>query len=124
MTSAPSNFCPMCGGAMKRPLELNALSRNNRDWICSDCGTREAIADFYPVEGMPRHCYCQHSVHGTVMVLRGVGGFYTLGQKLREVSAQELNDRWGVSAETADAMVTASMDEWGCAYDDTEEGSD
>lgn len=36
-------ICPMCGGIMS---EYPALSRrDNKTEICSDCGTREALAD-------------------------------------------------------------------------------
>lgn len=41
--------CPKCGRAtlrLDRPA-LNALSRtDNETYVCSDCGTREALEDF------------------------------------------------------------------------------
>lgn len=38
--------CPRCGGPMNQErLQLNALSRYAKVWICSKCGTDEALRD-------------------------------------------------------------------------------
>ena len=40
--------CPRCGGwAMDPKLIRNALSRREKIYICSDCGTAEALEDFF-----------------------------------------------------------------------------
>lgn len=39
--------CPRCGGVMRYRLATNALSRrDNETYICSPCGTLEAVEDF------------------------------------------------------------------------------
>ena len=47
-TTEPSNICPRCGkNTMRMPLSTNALSRHRHGvYICSMCGTEEAIEDF------------------------------------------------------------------------------
>lgn len=46
----PDNYpilpCPRCGGEMERKTAHNALSRRADIYICSICGTDEAIMDF------------------------------------------------------------------------------
>jgi predicted RNA-binding Zn-ribbon protein involved in translation (DUF1610 family) len=48
--------CPRCGEKtlrVDRPA-MNALSRtDNKTYVCSDCGTNEALEDF--IRGMSRH---------------------------------------------------------------------
>ena len=42
-----TTICPVCFGDMDSEQVRNALSRrDNETYICSDCGTREALADF------------------------------------------------------------------------------
>jgi len=46
--------CPRCGErTLKEPIKTNALSRTTRGyfdepvWVCSDCGTDEALEDYF-----------------------------------------------------------------------------
>lgn len=42
--------CPRCGrNTMKPNLYMNALSRRAEIYICSDCGSAEALADYFEV---------------------------------------------------------------------------
>lgn len=45
---AGTKICPRCGEPkMREPEAMNALSRrDNKTYICSDCGTDEAMVDF------------------------------------------------------------------------------
>lgn len=42
-------ICPRCKEKKLHPNEvMNALSRkDNKTYVCSDCGTEEALEDFY-----------------------------------------------------------------------------
>lgn len=43
-----SNLCPICEGPMHPEQVMNALSRaDNKTYICSDCGAREGLTDFF-----------------------------------------------------------------------------
>ncbi len=103
-----AKVCPMCGNDI---VGFPALSRNNRDEICSQCGSMEAVADMRRYEGIPRHCY--HDIGGaTVLILRGGSGYYPLSSRYTKVPADELNERWGVSKATARRMAGYSMFGW------------
>lgn len=39
--------CPRCGREMKDDMIANSLSRHRDIYICNDCGTEEAMNDFY-----------------------------------------------------------------------------
>ena len=39
-------ICPRCGEEMDEILGRNAMSRHEHAYICSDCGTDEALRDF------------------------------------------------------------------------------
>lgn len=39
--------CPRCGGVMEKELLHNALSRHEDVYICSDCGTDEAMRNMF-----------------------------------------------------------------------------
>ena len=41
------SICPRCGKATMDPNGYNALSRYADVMICSDCGTAEAMLDFF-----------------------------------------------------------------------------
>lgn len=44
-------MCPRCGcDKMHDNLHLNALSRRADVYVCSDCGTAEAMCDFFGVK--------------------------------------------------------------------------
>lgn len=46
--------CPRCFGGMMEPVVRNALSRrDNKTYICRDCGTEEALVDYLGLENMP-----------------------------------------------------------------------
>jgi DNA-directed RNA polymerase subunit RPC12/RpoP len=39
--------CPRCDGELREPQAVNALSRvDNKTYICSECGTREALFNY------------------------------------------------------------------------------
>lgn len=49
MSNPPLDFrlCPRCGEPLRERLALNALSRvDNATYICSQCGTDEAMFNF------------------------------------------------------------------------------
>lgn len=41
-------YCPSCNyNELEKPLERNSLSRkDNKTYICSSCGTREALEEY------------------------------------------------------------------------------
>jgi len=46
-TAGTTGICPRCGRMnMREPITRNALSRHENLFICSMCGTDEAIRDF------------------------------------------------------------------------------
>lgn len=45
--------CPRCGKTMHGKATTNALSRYYNVYICSDCGTEEALMDFYSHKSKP-----------------------------------------------------------------------
>lgn len=46
--------CPRCGNNNMNPVkEMNALSRYVDIYICSDCGTDEALRDFFGEGSLP-----------------------------------------------------------------------
>lgn len=115
-----STRCPVCGEVGP----TYAVSRqNNRTMICDTCGQREAMADLFPVDGLPRFCYSDQYTDDTILIVRGIGGYFRLSGELPKTPASKLNAKWGISEETVDRMVGLAMFEWGDAYpDDTEEG--
>lgn len=124
------NPCPICGGQMKAPLGLNALSRSTHNgrnvYVCPRCGEREAMIDFMaPSQTLPRFCY-HDGDNGPVMIVRGVEGFIALGKAFRKTPAKKLNDYWGVSEDQAGFMTARAMFGWYVAEDsettDSEEG--
>lgn len=46
-------ICPRCGRMLARPLARNALSRRVNLYICSDCGTEEAMLDMARKDPLP-----------------------------------------------------------------------
>lgn len=48
-----SLICPRCGGKMREHKIDNALSRVCNAYICSQCGTDEAMQDFISGDAIP-----------------------------------------------------------------------
>ncbi len=41
-------YCPSCGRALNPNFAFNAISRkDNQTMICSDCGFKEALIDYF-----------------------------------------------------------------------------
>jgi predicted RNA-binding Zn-ribbon protein involved in translation (DUF1610 family) len=52
MTKMAANICPRCKNNELHPVKvMNALSRaDNKTYICDECGTDEAMEDFFHQE--------------------------------------------------------------------------
>ena len=58
--------CPRCVEEyLHQERARNALSRrDNKTYICSHCGEREAFVDFYPLEEIPKNqLYVERTFH-------------------------------------------------------------
>jgi len=48
-----ARICPRCGGGMEYEDVMNSLSRYYDVYICSKCGTNEAMRDYYKMGPVP-----------------------------------------------------------------------
>lgn len=62
-----NELCPRCGlDELRSPREANALSRkDNRTYVCSSCGTMEAMLDFDGEDVWPTFPYMLHGRGGS-----------------------------------------------------------
>lgn len=108
--------CPVCGDPLRENQVSNALSRVLHEYICVDCGNREAMFDMRAADPPPGRRVCLYSdeASGIMLVVEDEPGYEPFGRKPKDplwaaMYCEAWNRAMGLTSKAVDDILRSSM---------------